>query len=231
MRKSKILSLLRSANTIIFLGVGLLLLGVLGYAAYQIYMNTFRERSISGVVNTAQDKPLQFSLGSLIPIAGTPYYLAPISAEQNYRQDYYDKAATSVRNYLVININEQSAVRLLPQNNSLLLNAEAVGQKNDKGEIIKAEALWYQVVKTDTNGDQRLTEADTKAIALSDVSGKNYTEVLPQIDRLLATVQPTPTTLMLVYELKQKNYITQINIPQRQVIKTQELPAINRPPA
>jgi hypothetical protein len=228
MRKPQFLNLLQSANTIIFFGVGLLLFGVLSYAAYHIYRDVSRERSVSDVakIATTQDKSLQVSLGEFTAIAGTPYYLAPISAEQNYRQDYYDKAAFSVRNYLVLNITDQSAVRLVPKNDTLFLRAASVGQKGKNGETSKAEGLWYQVVKADSNGDQRLTEADAKTIAISDVSGKNYTEVLPRVDRVLSTLQPSPSRLMLMYETNQKNYVTQIDIATRQVIKTQELPAI-----
>jgi hypothetical protein len=229
MRKPQFLSLIQSANTIIFFGVGLLLFGVLSYAAYHIYQETVRQRSVSGIVNTSpsiQNSGVKVVLGNFTPIAGTPYYMAPISAEQNYRQEYYDKSAISIRNYLLLNVNDRTAVRLVPKNNTLFLNAETVGQKGKNGETTKAEGLWYQVVKTDTNGDQRLTENDARTIAISDVSGKNYTEVVPRVDRLLGSLQPDPTKLMLIYETEGKNYLTQIDLPSRQITLAQELPAI-----
>lgn len=229
MRRSQLFRLIKSANTLIFFGVGLLLLSVLGYAAYQIYSQTFRDRSVSEIVSldsAAEKSKTEVSLGTFEPIVGTPYLLAPISAEQNYRQDYYEKSALSIRNYLVLNLNNKSAVRVVSHNNSLFLSAERIGQKNEKGEIIKAQAIWYQIIKTDTNGDQRLTETDQKTIAVSDVSGKNYTEVLPQVDRILGTHQPSATTLLLIHETGQKNFVTEIDVTSRIVTATKELPPI-----
>lgn len=229
MRRSQLFGFIKSANTLIFFCVGLLLLSVLGYAAYQIYSSTFRDRSISEVVRLDgkdEKSKTKVSLETFEPIVGTPYLFAPISAEQDYRQVYYDKSALSVRNYLVLNLNDKSAVRVVPNNNSLFLNADRIGQKNEKGEIIKTQAIWYQVIKTDTNGDKRLTETDQKTIAISDVSGKNYTELLPKVDRILGTHQPAATTLLLIHQTDEKNFVTEIDVLNRKVTETKELPAI-----
>ncbi|WP_421657030.1 hypothetical protein [Leptothermofonsia sp. ETS-13] len=64
------------------------------------------------------------SLGPFALIEGTSYYFAPINAEQEYRQDYYDKAASSTRNYLILNTADKPTVRLVPRNDMLFVNIE-----------------------------------------------------------------------------------------------------------
>ncbi|MCL6435718.1 MAG: hypothetical protein K6T90_16200 [Leptolyngbyaceae cyanobacterium HOT.MB2.61] len=229
MQEPRFFRFIKSANALIFFGVGLLLLGVLGYTAYQIYRETLRDRTASGVVNIAspnQNTKTQMSLGTFASIEGTFYYLAPINVEQEYRQGYYDKATSSTRNYLILNTADKSAVRLVPRNDLLFVHVEKLGQKDKAGKLIKAEGLMYEVVKVDSNGDDRLTETDQKAIALSEVSGKNYTELLPNVDRVLGKVQIAPAKVMLIYTIGNQNFVAEIDVTARQVVSAQKLPAI-----
>jgi len=229
MRDHRLIRLIQSANAFIFFGVGLLLLSVLGYTAYQIYQSSFRERTISGIVNTEntpQTEPAKMSLGTFMPIEGTPYHFAPISAEQNYRQDYYDKAALSTRNYLVLNTKDKSAVRLVPNNDALFLSIEKLGQPAKSGNLKKTEGLWYQVVKADTNGDKRLTESDRKVIAVSEVSGKSYKELIFQVEQVLGSSQTSPNTLLVIYRTNAKNFVSEIDLKAQKVVSTKELPPI-----
>lgn len=229
MRRFEPFRFIRSLNVLVSFGVGLLLLAVLGYAAYQIYRETVRERVVSGVANVGDSQAVetQVGLGNFAPVEGTSYYFAPIGFEQNYRQSYYDKAASSTRNYLFLNLTNKSAGRLVPKNDWLFLNAEKLGDKSKAGSVLKVQALLYQVVKADTDGDKRLTELDRKTMALSDSSGKNYTEIIPQFDRILGVFQPKPSTVMLAYSQSEKNFVAEVNLVNRQVIRTQELPPIN----
>jgi hypothetical protein len=228
MRRFELLRFVRSLNVLICFGVGLLLLSTLGYAAYHIYRQTFRERAVFNTANVAsQGIETQVSLGSFAAIEGTSYYLAPVSTEQTYRQNYYDKSALSVRNYLFLNLYDKSAERLVPKNDWLFLSVDKLGEKNKTGNLVKVETLLYQVVKADTDGDKRFTELDRKTIALSDISGKNYTEIIPQFDQLLGLFQPKPGTVVLIYSQAQKNFVAEVNVASHKVITTQELPPIN----
>ncbi|EKQ70850.1 hypothetical protein OsccyDRAFT_1155 [Leptolyngbyaceae cyanobacterium JSC-12] len=229
MRDNRLIRLIQSANVFIFFGVGLLLLSVLGYITYQIYQSSFRERTISGVVNTEnthQTQQAKVSLGAFTPIEGTPYHFAPISAKQNYRQDYYDKAALSTRNYLILDTKDRSAVRLVPNNDALFLSIEKLGHSAQSGKLEKTEGLWYQVVKADTNGDKRLTETDLKTIAVSEVSGKSYKELISQVEQVLGSSQPSPNTLLVIYRTNARHFVSEIDLLAQKVVATQELPSI-----
>jgi hypothetical protein len=227
MRLSRFFKFIQSANSVIIFTGGILLLSVLVYAVYHIARDVFGEKEISDVVNTDSSGELntKMTLSSFDRLAGTDYLFSPLLGEQSYRQDYYDKGSTSVRNYLFLNINDRSAQYLFSHNRFLLLRTEKILVDLAKDQE-KVTALWYEIVQTDTNQDKRLTETDQKIIALSDVSGGNYKEVLSGIDVILGSYQKDDTTLLLLYESQQKSWVTEINITTRKAIEPTELPTI-----
>jgi len=179
MNRSRFFKYIQSANSVIIFTGGLLLLSVLIYIVYHIAKDVFGERKVADVINTDASGELntKIALSSFERLEGTDYLFSPLLGEQSYRQDYYDKGATSVRNYLFVNINDRSAQYLFSHNRFLLLRTEKILVDLTQDQE-KVTALWYEIVQNDTNQDQRLTEMDEKVIALSDVSGNNYREVL-----------------------------------------------------
>jgi hypothetical protein len=211
------------------LAIGLVVLVVLGYMAYRIYQNVFGERTVSNVVNTEINANVKtkISLSSFESLNGTPYLIAAVSSEQDYRQSYYEKEATSIRNFLFVNGSDKSARRLVTKNDFLFLAYEKLGQQTQQQSVVnKVRGILYQVVTSDTNGDNRLNSSDRKTIALSDVSGANYTEVIPQVDIVLGTHQKEEAALLVFWVSGGKNFVTEINIPARKVTVTKQLPSL-----
>jgi hypothetical protein len=211
------------------LAIGLVVLVVLGYMAYRIYQNVFGERTVSNVVNTEINANVKtkISLSSFESLNGTPYLIAAVSSEQDYRQSYYEKEATSIRNFLFVNGSDKSARRLVTKNDFLFLAYEKLGQQTQQQSVVnKVRGILYQVVTSDTNGDNRLNSSDRKTIALSDVSGANYTEVIPQVDIVLGTHQKEEAALLVFWVSGGKNFVTEINIPARKVTLTKQLPSL-----
>jgi hypothetical protein len=168
-------------------------------------------------------------LGNFELLSGSPFLLATVNTVQDERYQFSSSSSgsssTYVHNYLFFNRTDLSAHRLVPKNDWLFLQHEKLGQYRN-GDLIKVEGLWYAVVKEDTSSDKQLTELDRKTIAMSDVAGKSYTEVISQVDRILGTHRKGATTLQIFYSLNDKNFVTEINIQTRQVIRTRELPSI-----
>jgi hypothetical protein len=218
-------------NKLTVLVGGLLLIGLMGYVAERIYKYSTRDHSVSNVVFTDQGDPslksTKVSLGSFEIIEGTPYRMAAIVIEQESDRGYYTKGASSATSYLVLNTKDKSAIRLTPKNNSLFIRAEKLGKIDQDGKLVQASSLWFVVAKADTNNDRRLTEEDRKSIAVSDVSGANYTEVIPNVDRLLNTFQINETNILTIYEKGGKIFATEVDLAQKKVIETKELPEIN----
>lgn len=178
----------------------------------------------------ANSQPIKkMVLGNFELLNGSPFLLASVDDIQDERYQLSlsssSSSSTHIRNYLFLNKTDLSAHRLVPKNEWLFLQNEKLGQFKN-GDLIKVEGLWYAVVKEDTNSDKQLTELDRKTIAMSDVTGKSYTEVIPQVDRILGTHRKGATTLQIFYDLNDRNFVTEVNIQTRQVIRTRELPSI-----
>ncbi|MEO1378464.1 MAG: hypothetical protein AAFW70_30215, partial [Cyanobacteria bacterium J06635_10] len=203
---------MKFANRGLFFIIGLIVLVVFGYGGYQLGRYILRERTADNLVNTEaeKDEKVKMTLGNFRELEGTPYLMAPVNSQQNYRQNYYDKQASSIRNYLFLNANDKSARRLVPRNNFLFINAQEVVLKRREDKIVRG--IWYEVVKADSNNDKRLSDKDKKIIAVSDVSGSDYTEVIDEVDRVLGSHQKNSTTLLIFYELDNREYVGEIKV-------------------
>jgi hypothetical protein len=181
-------------------------------------------------------------------INGTPYLYAPIyvseqerksilkqikSAGSDYGRDYTE---VDIRNYMFVHRDNLSAGKLLSKNSSRLLEMEQIGEpappdKSDKDPsrsnwIKTVKTLWYVQVLADTNGDKILNDLDRKQIAISDVSGANYTGVIKDIDKILLVYPKGIDRRLVFYTSGKKHFVADVDIPQRQAT-IKELPALN----
>jgi hypothetical protein len=170
------------------------------------------------------------SLAPFTILEGTPYKIGAVveiegkdrgflSGSSSYKGDTYSYSKQF--NYIFLNTQTKESVKLLPKSDSLFTRLEKIGKKNPKGEFTKVDAIWYQVVK---DGSKKLEERPKSTIATSTVSGTNYTELIPQVDRVLNTFQSGATKILMVYELNKKYFIAELDLGERKVIETKELP-------
>ena len=220
---------LKSANVLLFFFLGLIMLVVFGYAGYFVFRDISRERNVYNSVNQESntDVKVKMNLGNFESLGGTPYLMAPISSQQSYPGPYYDKTAGSIRNYLFINGNDKSAKKLLTKNDFLFLNAQNVVEENPQTKINKVNGIWYTVVTADTNSDKRLDERDQKTIAVSNVSGSGYTELIKKVDKVLGSHQRNQNNVLVFDESGGKNFLAEIDISGRKLLTEQNLPIID----
>ncbi len=217
---------MKSANRWLFFVVGFIVLVVFGYGGYQIGRYFFRERVANNLVNTETQKndKVEMNLGNFRELEGTPYLMAPVNYQQNNRQNYYDKKALSIHNYLFVNVDDKSARRLVPSNDFLFLNAQEVILQRREDKIVRG--MWYEVVKVDSNNDKRLSYEDKRTIAISDVSGNDYTEVIDEVDKVLGSHQKNSTTLLVFYKFEGREYVGEISMTKGILVEKQVLPSI-----
>ena len=170
---------------------------------------------------------------------GTPYLYAPIyvaDKEQKSILKQIKSAASSsdysgrdgyadIRNYMFVNRDNLSAGKLLSNNNSRLLDLEQIGEPSPVGKsnpdpnraksIATVKTLWYTQVLADTNGDKELSNLDRKQIAISDVSGANYTEIIKNIDAILLVYPKGLDRRLVFYTSGRKHFVADVDIPNR----------------
>jgi hypothetical protein len=187
---------------------------------------------------------------------GTPYLYAPIyiATEEQSRSiakqiksavaksaSSYDSSSEwdytiDIRNYLFVHRDNLSASKLLTDNNARILQLEQIGEsfpvlvKSDRDRppsgLKKVTALWYVAAPKDTNGDKLIDGRDRKSIAISEVSGANYTEVIKDIDKIIF-IQPKGIEHRLaIYMSGKKYFVADIDTTKR-TATVKELPSIN----
>ncbi|MGB3636467.1 MAG: hypothetical protein WBA39_02585 [Rivularia sp. (in: cyanobacteria)] len=217
---------MKFTNRRLVLIVGLIVLVVFGFGGYQLGRFFLREPTASSVANKKPQKEnkVKTSLGKFQELEGTRYLMAPVNSQLNYRQDSSENKPLTIRNYLFLNVNDKSIQQLVPENDFLFVDAQEVVLERRDDKIVRG--IWYEVVKADSNNDKRLDNNDKKTIAVSDVSGSDYTEVIDEVDRFLGSHQKNSTTLLVFYELDGREYIGEIDILKRVLVEKVVLPAI-----
>lgn len=217
---------IRNAITIPILVVSLIVCGIFSFFAYLLYKEFTRNRHVSTVVNIdpQAEIKLHWELREMHSLSGTDYLMASASSKQSYQMSHYEKEATAARNYLFINAVDKSMSWLLPHNNFLFLSNQRLSKKDHDDAASLSNWMKYSYIKDDSNRDQRLTGQDKISIAISDVTGKGFTEVLENIDFILGSYLRDEDVLLIFYERNEKDYLAEINLPKKQVTDTRELP-------
>lgn len=187
---------------------------------------------------------------------GTPYLYAPIyiateeqsrsiskqiksavaNSARNYDSSNEWDYTIDIRNYLFVHRDNLSANKLLTDNNARILQMEQIGEsfpvlvKSDRDRppsgLKKVTALWYVEAPKDTNGDKVIDGRDRKSIAISEVSGANYTEVIKDIDKIIF-VQPKGIEHRLAIYMSGKKYFVADVDTTKRTATVKELPSIN----
>ncbi len=230
---SKLFRTIGRINSMLFLLGGLLAIGILGFALYQILKDHMRGIQTTNVVNTepGDNSKVQLELGTFEQLPGTRYLWAPVVSTQNYRVSSYDKETTAIRNYLFVNAADKSSRWLLPNNHHLFLKADPLRYKRDNSSQEMADWVQYEVITADTNQDGQLTREDQKTIALSRVTGENYKELIPNVSQVLGSTLQDKDTLLFFYteqeegKVEEQGYVAEIRLVDQNVT-TKALPPI-----
>jgi hypothetical protein len=177
----------------------------------------------------------KYVMGEFSLTKGTDYLVAPVyidysgkgrimnSSSSEYG-DYSSKKGddSSVNNYVFVNRQDLSSRKLFPDNRSTILSAEHLGEagtegtgSNQKTIVKNVKAILYQVVKTDTNSDKKLNREDKKAIAIADVNGGNYKELVTGIDRVINIHTQSKDKRVVLYQTGSDYFAASIDIPSR----------------
>lgn len=179
--------------------------------------------------------PVEKMLGAFYPIEGTQYQLASIATAQGEGGRGYDLTDLfsrgrldnyGVYNYVFLDVEAETVHALLPTNEYVILSIQGYPvPKSDELEKIPTAWWLYSIVKADTNQDKQFSYLDKKTLAVSDVGGQGYTEVITDVDQILADVFKEDNALLVIYRANDKNFLAHVDLAARKVTKTTELPS------
>lgn len=186
----------------------------------------------------ATPKVVEKHLSAFRPIEGTSYMIADISGNPQtdergsfspfrwIESGYSGYSGYEIYNYVFFSSETETFNRLLPINEYVVLQIAGFpsGTPTEKPEDFKPVKWWmYVLAKADTDNNGVLDYKDKLTIGVTDVGGNSPTELIPGVDGVLGQVLKDENTLFVIYHSLDKNYITKIDLPGRQVVSTIEM--------
>lgn len=192
----------------------------------------------SGKTGDATNTPVPDSktLGTFYPILGTHYQMSAIidapGSSRGASADYSElftsrRYDNGVYNYIFLDVDAEKVHALLPNNANIIQSVRGYPIPVHTADDVPPPPVswWLYTIQTDTNLDGKLTSEDLKTLSMSDVGGSGYTELIHDVERVLAEVYRENNTLLVLYHSKGKNFMSSIDLATQKVIKTSELPS------
>jgi hypothetical protein len=184
-------------------------------------------------------QPLEKILSSFNPIKGTNYLMAgiisaPVERESSLNplewinSSGYSSYSSGTYNYVFFNLDTEQYNRLLPTNEYAIYQTSGFpalqyDPANPDQPTPTVEWWVYSVIKKDTNNDGYLGYEDKLTIGVSDVGGNGYTELIENVDGVLAQIYKDSSAMFIIYSADEKNYIVKINPSAREILTTTEM--------
>lgn len=226
------------------LAIFILLLGAasLGYDFFKsMTRDVQREDMVNVSSNDDIEEYFEYEMPTMIP--GTNVMLVPLSLSQRYEYNSYkDKQVSSNRNLLFFDTKTNHHHWLFPHNDYLIRfttiqennhsqianyaqnsHLQNNGFLEDETNII---ANTYQVIKRDTDGNERLSEGDETTFALSKPNGSGYVEILEGIEDILSTQTNQEGQLVVVYQKSNQSFVATISLIDLKLVQNLPLPNI-----
>lgn len=208
-------------NSLIVFAIGLVSIVMLIFASLSIFKDLTRTRHATGVVNVAEEQieGSITSLGSFCEVDGADVLRAPLNVHQEYARAYGSKEANSIRNYLYFNPVSQESYWLIPGYRGLIAEAnefpaQEYGETNEPPRVIV-----YELVDNDSNRDKRLMADDTKTIAVSDPSGKNFARILNNVEEFKGGRIVKQANLVILYTSGGTLHSAEIELPSNKLTR------------
>ena len=168
-------------------------------------------------------------LGDFGRVEGTQYLSAEIRSRPYESGSFLESEFKTgkLHNYAFFDTISESTERLLPTNDYVIISTWRYPELKE-GEKTGLPVKWflYSLVKRDTNGDKDMTSEDKQTLALSDFNGKNYVEVLADVEGIFGQSQRDSETLIIFYNQAARKYDAVVDLPHKKLLTTKELPSL-----
>jgi len=188
-----------------------------------------RDRRSHDVVNIDPDTDIEetFRLGRIQHIEGAQAIMVPLYSDQQFDIGYSSgKSTASTRNIMFADMHNKTNQWLLPTNSYLISDYDLVSNQTSYTEKSIVTSILFRVIKSDTNGDARLTDSDEVTLAFSTPEGKNYSEVLEGIDEVLGYDLLNEQAIAIMYRKQNQIFTGFIDLSNFTLEEELQLPAL-----
>lgn len=199
------------------------------FIIYNVCKESLYRPRVHNVVNVDKTKTLDesYKFALLETWPGSSFGALPLTLSQHIQGAYVSKYSNyNVVNYLFVDLEDGQSHWLLPHHSFLILRMmtfpepttlPAQGEyPNDTPEKTintqKPRTFLYEIVKGDTNADQRLSKNDLKTIALSKGDGQNYKEIISDVITLHDAKLSPQGDLVIIFEDATGHYTSIVSL-------------------
>lgn len=227
MEENKFFKLVWRFNGLIISLAGILAIAVLLFISYKLIKDVTRNRTTHNIVNVDEKSEIKekWNFGQLSEITNKEIMMIPLQSDQTFNRTYFSKSSNSTRNYLFINTKTSQKWWLFDHTNYLIEHTKKLrlGDYSSKEPVL---AIFYQLVKLDSNHDNRLSEKDLTTIALTKPDGSNYKEIITNIELIIDSKLLNKDELFLIYQKDGVTYSAILNLKSQELIKNNKIPKI-----
>lgn len=227
MEENKFFKLVWRFNGLIISVAGILAVGLLAFATYKFFQDVTRDRTTRNIVNIEENAEIKenWKLGQLLEINDGKILMLPLNSDQSFDRAHFRKSSNSTRNYLFINTDTSEEKWLFNHTDYLIERSDMLrlGDYNSKEPIV---AILYQLVKSDSDHDDRLSAADLTTIAITKPDGSDYEELIKEVELIVDHTLLNENELFLIYQKAGVSYSAVLNLNSRELTKSHQLPKV-----
>jgi hypothetical protein len=209
---------------------GLLAIAVLAYVAFELYEDLLRPRGTAAVVRDGPGRTTmdQLSFGGFSTAKG--WHTLRIPLQSRGASPGYSSGGSGLltRNFLFHDLNTGESRWLFPTHDQLIARHRPLTVANGGETEDFVLALYYEIVKADTNGDGRLGPDDPIVVALSLPDGQGYKEVVQEADRVIGTQAISDNELIVMFQSAESAYAAKLSLPGFELLSTTELAVVGQ---
>ena len=219
---------MRSKKGLLWIALGIISIGV--FFAY-LFLGKDERNSNSNPSNN----PDSLTLNQFHSIQGTSILVATVEQEDarvgdisarwfNFRNGY------AVSNLIFLDGDTLSSHSLFETNNNAVIGLYQFPSPNfdsySSAEQVEVKWLVYEIAKSDTNSDGKINSKDLSTVAISDVNGKSYTEIIGDVSDIYGMDLFESNVLLLVYQSKGIYTVVKIDLNQKNIVDSEPLTSI-----
>ena len=153
-----------------------------------------------------------------------PLLMVPLQRKLPAEQRTTMQRSYQVHNYLFTGYSGAKQYWLYNHNDYLIEQYQLLRNGDVTEPVV---AILYQVVTTDSNGDQLLSSTDLTTIALSHIDGSDYKELITGVEQLIDYHLLNNNTLVLSYKKSATYYNAWLRLSTQKMVISEISPPLS----
>ncbi|UCG79260.1 MAG: hypothetical protein JSV21_05400 [Nitrospirota bacterium] len=229
MEQSKLFRTIGRINSILFL---IILVGLAIMFIVISFQATGRrgDRNVTVTAKGGEEtEKVEMVLGNLVEMNGHEVHYVELSTR--WRKASYSSGYSGgqIRNVLFFVGPEMETHWLFDNNDNLIFTISKLNRDIERGNSKITEALFFRVIKEDTDGDGNLTPEDNSTLALTRPDGTGYREIETEVISLIdSKVNDSGRELILLLQKADKVYLKKYSLKTFDIITEKQLTEISK---